>query len=300
MVGCMADVGRSEHTGGALGAPPLAIPSQVERDARLAELAARQGRAVGRDQLLRIGFTRRSIEHAVRSKRLQLWHPQVYVAGPGPPTLHGRQFAALLACRPDPLLSHLSMLARVGVAEERRRIHVTTVNRGGGKRLRGVTVHRVRSIDPADVTRVDDLPCTTIPRGLLDIAETEQPWILEKAFEALDRKGWLDFEAIERCAHRTPAAAVASPSFPSLPDTSQPLVRRKASNGSSSCCCRRRDCRFQTNRSRSTASESTATGPRMTSSLNSTRKASTRSGLPASATWSATPTCSRSGSPRSA
>ena len=126
------------------------------------------------------------------------------MVGPGPLTRYGRHFAALLTCLPDPVLSHLSQLAHVGLMDERGIVHVTTTNRNGPRKLQGVRVHRVRRLDPADVCRIDDLPCVTLPRALLDIAETEPAWILEKAFEAIDRKGWLDFEAIEACAARNP------------------------------------------------------------------------------------------------
>jgi hypothetical protein len=87
---------------------------------------------------------------------------------------------------------------------ERGLVHVTTTNRNGPRRLRGVAVHRVRRIDPADVTRIGDLPTTSLPRTLLDIAETEPTRILEKAFEVVDRKGWLDFAALEACVARNP------------------------------------------------------------------------------------------------
>lgn len=190
------------------------LEPSIERERRLARIAGRQGRAVGRDQLLRVGFTPAAIQRRLRAGRLQLWHPSVYIAGPGPPSHYGRQFAALLACRPEPLFSHLSMLARVGVTKERGRIHVTTTTRSGGRRLRGVTLHRVRSIDPADTSRLDGLPCTTIPRSLLDVAETEPQHTLEQVFEALDRKGWLDLEAVEACARRNPGRRGLKPLLP--------------------------------------------------------------------------------------
>ena len=159
---------------------------------------------MGRDQLERLGFTREAIRQRLRGGRLCQLHPNVYIVGPGPLTQHGRHCAALLTCLPHPALSHLSVFAHVELMKERGIVHVTTTNRNGPRRLRGVTIHRVRLLHPADVTRIDDLPCTTIPRALLDVAETEPGYVLEKAFEAVDRKGRLDFEEIERCAHRNP------------------------------------------------------------------------------------------------
>lgn len=200
----MADVGRSERVEHGENAPRPRIEPAIERERRLSSLAARQGRSVGRDQLLRIGFTREAINHRLRSERLRLRHPGVYIVGPGSLNQYGEHYAALLACRPHPLISHLSSLARQGLARERGTVHVITTNRNGSRKLRGVTVHRVRRIDPADRTRIDDLPCTTLPRTLLDIAETEPGHVLEKAFEAAERKGDLDLVAIKLCAERNP------------------------------------------------------------------------------------------------
>ena len=199
----MADLGRKAVAGQPFSAPPRRSRT-IEREQRLASLAAKQGRAIGHDQLLRLGFTREAIRQRLRSGRIQRRHLGVYIVGPGHLDKLGEHFAALLACRPDPLISNISALARMGLAKERGIVHVTTTNRGAPRNLRGVTVHRVRRLDPADVTRIDDLPCTTLPRSLLDIAETEPRYTLEKAFEAAERKGDLDLGAIQACAARNP------------------------------------------------------------------------------------------------
>lgn len=72
------------------------------------------------------------------------------------------------------------------------------------RKLHGVKVHRARRLDPADLTRIDGLPVTTLPRTLLDSAETEPYHRLERIFEEADRRRLLDLEEIQACAARNP------------------------------------------------------------------------------------------------
>lgn len=150
-----------------------------------------------------MGFTRQAVRHRLRAGRIQLIHPGVYAVGAGPLTQRGRWFAALLASRPSPLLSHLSSTALRGLSAEGRLIHVTTAIRSPRK-LGGVTVHRTRRLDPRDVTRIDGFPVTTLERTLLDLAETERYERLERTFEEADRRELLDLGAIDACMRRNP------------------------------------------------------------------------------------------------
>jgi very-short-patch-repair endonuclease len=92
----------------------------------------------------------------------------------------------------------------MGLARERNGIHVTVTHRGG-RNLRGVTVHRCRSIDPGDLTRIDGIPVTALPRTLLDVAETEGAALVAKVLEEADRRDLLDPAAIHACAERNPS-----------------------------------------------------------------------------------------------
>jgi hypothetical protein len=92
---------------------------------------------------------------------------------------------------------------------ERGPVHVTVA--GSPKRLAGVVVHRCRRLDPADVTRIDGLPVTTLARTLLDLAETETRDRLEKVLEEADRRELLDLEALRACADRNPGRRGVAP-----------------------------------------------------------------------------------------
>ncbi len=170
---------------------------------RLARLARRQHGVVARDQLLVIGFGRSAISHRLRTGRLRLVHPSVYAVGSQPPSRRGRWFAALLATRPDPVLSHLSSAAAQELARERGTVNVTVARRAS-RRLEGVIVHRVRHLDPADVIRIDGLPLTSLPRTLLDLAETEPFDRLKGIAETAERRERLDLGALRDCMERNP------------------------------------------------------------------------------------------------
>jgi hypothetical protein len=174
----------------------------AEMERQLAIKAGRQHGLVARDQLLAIGFGKDAISNRLISARLRRIHPSVYAVGSQPLDQQARWYAALLACRPHPFLSHVSSAAKRGLMAERGPVHVTVA--GSPKRLAGVVVHRCRRLDPADVTRIDGLPVTTLARTLLDLAETETRDRLEKVFEEVDRRELLDLEALRACADRNP------------------------------------------------------------------------------------------------
>lgn len=178
--------------------------SPREREIALAALAARQHRVVGDDQVIGLGFSRRAIRYRIDCGRMQRVHPGVLVVGPGALFQRGRWWAALLAGRPDPALSHLSSVAEQGLAEEVGPVHIT-VPRRTTQRLAGVTIHSARHLDRRDLTRSeDDLPRTALHRTLLDLAETLPFDRFEAIVEEADRRQWLDFGAIAGCMKRNP------------------------------------------------------------------------------------------------
>jgi very-short-patch-repair endonuclease len=179
------------------------VASRREIERSVAAKALKQHGVIARDQLLARDVTRHTIQRWLDGKRLRQVHRGVYAVGAQPLTQIGHWYAALLAARPDPLLSHISSLAKMGLARERVGIHVTVIHRKG-RNLRGVTVHRCRSIDPDDRTRIDGLPLTTLPRTLIDVAETEGAAFVAKVLEEADRRKVLDPAAIHACAKRNP------------------------------------------------------------------------------------------------
>lgn len=153
------------------------------RDQRIAQIAGHQRGLVARRQLLAAGVARSSIAMLAAQGRLLSVHRGVYAVGHASPAPLARETAALLAVREGAVVSHLSAAALWGmVARADETIHVT-VPRSAGATRPGVTVHRARSLRPADVRIHLGLPVTCPARVLLEIAPTVTARTLELAYD---------------------------------------------------------------------------------------------------------------------
>ena len=237
----MADVGRSRMCRAPLEAPHV----RIERDDRagaaplLPRCPTRSGRRARPAAAARL-HPRGDSATGFAAAALRRCHPNVYIVGPGPLTQHGRHCAALLACRPHPALSHLSSLARMESDEGARRRPRHDDQPERPRRLRGVTVHRVRRLHPADVTRIDDLPCTTLPRALLDSPRPSRATRWRRPSRPPTARAGSTSKRSSAAPSATRAAVASSPSCPSSPSTSPRPAPRRASSASSSSCCARR------------------------------------------------------------
>jgi very-short-patch-repair endonuclease len=119
------------------------------------EIATRQHGVVGRSQLLQAGIARHIVRQRVRAGFLMPVHRGVYRVGHRAPSTEARYMAAVLACGDGAILCG------------RAAAHVW-----GLVRLAGVTTRRSRGLNASDVTRCRGLPVTTVPRTLVDLAET--------------------------------------------------------------------------------------------------------------------------------
>jgi very-short-patch-repair endonuclease len=167
----------------------------------VAELAARQHGVVAAWQLYELGLTRWMVARWCRSGRLVRLYPGVYAFGHAALTLSGRRMAWALAAGPDADLSHRTAGATHGVfVDHGMKIHVTTP-RQGGRGLAGFVVHE-RRLHPDDRTEIDGIPMTTLERTLIDIAATEHPDRLAKAFERAEELNMLDLVKIRAACDR--------------------------------------------------------------------------------------------------
>lgn len=109
----------------------------------------------------------------------------------------------MLAAQPSSFLSHTSAAAELQVCREGPRVHVIAPRRTP-RRLEGVLVHRPRHLDPADLTRCNGLPITTLPRTLLDLAEILPYDRLRSVAEEAERLELLDLDALTATMTRNP------------------------------------------------------------------------------------------------
>lgn len=140
-------------------------------DRVIAKLAGLQYGVVALWQLVALGIDRGAVKHRVAMGRLHRIHQGVYAVGHKHVTGNGRLMAAVLACGEGAVLSHLSAAVHLGLLRGYGgSVHVTTTARGRKPR-RGIAIHRARSLHPDDCTVHERIPCTSVARTLIDVAE---------------------------------------------------------------------------------------------------------------------------------
>jgi very-short-patch-repair endonuclease/predicted transcriptional regulator of viral defense system len=174
------------------------------RDRKIAKLADRQHGVVALRQLLALGLGPGAIKYRVVSGRLHLVHPGVHAVGRRQLEWRGVLIAAVLACGPRAVLSHRSAARLWGVRPDNRRDVDVTVPSRGACRRKGIQPHCVRSLDPRDITKIDGIPVTTLPRTLLDLAEVVPKDHVVKALTEAERQQIIDLRVLEAQMKRSP------------------------------------------------------------------------------------------------
>lgn len=176
------------------------------------DLVARQHGVIARRQLLALGFSSKAIAHRIAAGRLHSVWRGVYAVGRPGLTQHGRWMAAVLACGPDAVLSHVTAGALWGIRAARRddQLHVS-VPAHVARRVRGIGVYR-RSSPPA--TRHLGIPVTDPVCTLLDLGSLLSADQLETAINEGDKLGLIDPDelrsAVGAARHRRGAPALRS------------------------------------------------------------------------------------------
>ena len=170
-----------------------ALNSSAVGDEGLAALAAQQGGVVSVGQLHALGFDRNAIAYRVRIGRLHRLHRGVYAVGHVALTPRGRRMAAVLACGPAAVASHRCAGALHAVRPtSRARFDVTARTH---RRPPGIDVHRC-VLRPEEITVVDGVPCTTLVRTYIDLADVVPPEQTRKAIVRGEQQRLVDFAAL--------------------------------------------------------------------------------------------------------
>jgi predicted transcriptional regulator of viral defense system len=171
--------------------------SQHRLDEGLVALAVRQYGVVSLDQLGDLGLSASAARSRAGSGRLHRIHHSVYSVVPL--TLlgrDGRYMAAVLACGSDAVVSYRCAAALYEIRRtDRANIDVTVRGRSYRKHA-GIDVHRSTTLTPADVTVVEAIPCTTVARTMLDLAQVIKGRPLERALDQAEILGLLDLNAL--------------------------------------------------------------------------------------------------------
>jgi very-short-patch-repair endonuclease/predicted transcriptional regulator of viral defense system len=163
--------------------PKVLTPEQV--DAVIVRLAADQHRLVTRRRLLAAGVGSEAITHRLARHRLHRVHRGVYAVGTPKLDLLGCWLAAVLACADGSVLSHRSAAALWGLLDRKPGpVEVTVPGRWRSRRA-GITVHATRSLPTSEIKRRQGIPCTSVERTLVDLADgtaAEVERAVEQAF----------------------------------------------------------------------------------------------------------------------
>jgi hypothetical protein len=171
-------------------------------DALTAEAAARQHGVVARSQLLGWGLRPSAIDRRLRLRRLHRVRPGIYAVGHNVLSREARWIAAVLACGPGAVLSHRSaavlwrMRSSSGLP-----IEVTAPTKARSPE----GIHRHFGELQVDEVRTKlEIPVTTAPRTLLDLATALPVDAVERALRESERLRLYDALSLDALLVRYP------------------------------------------------------------------------------------------------
>jgi very-short-patch-repair endonuclease len=133
----------------------------------------------------------------VAAGRLTRIHRAVYAVGHGRLTGRGRCMAAVLAYGPGAVVSYRSAGGLHGIRRDNRaRIDVTVPGTSARSRP-GIHVHTTTTLEPIDITSVDGIPCTSVARTLLDLADVLDRRSVERAVDQAEVLHIFDLRAVD-------------------------------------------------------------------------------------------------------
>lgn len=159
---------------------------------RLTDYSSAHHAVVSLSAARRLGVSKDELLAFARSDRLERRAPEAYVIAGSPNTWRQRVMLATASCAA--WASHRSAAALWdldGFAP--RQIDVLTLH-GRARGRVGWHVHETRRLSGVDLVEVDGIPCTAVPRTILDLAAVAHPFLVGQALDHACRRwpGLLD------------------------------------------------------------------------------------------------------------
>jgi hypothetical protein len=173
------------------------MQSTIAAEARLARVAVQQHGAFTREQAMRAGFGASQLQRRVAAGAWARVLPRVYRNGAAPETPALLWSAALLWAGPECALSHTTAATIWRFADGFGDRAELTVPRARAPRHRGVVVHRVATVQSADVALRAGLRVTAPARTLIDLASVASDDDLELAVARAGATGLVTRRALE-------------------------------------------------------------------------------------------------------
>jgi hypothetical protein len=180
-----------------LNRPEEGRNAQHPVDRSISGLALGQHGVVALRQLVELGLSASAVRSRVANGRLHRVHRAVFAVGHANLTRDARLMAATLACGPGAALSHRAVGTKWDLGLPGRPWVDVTAPGMRGRRRPGIRVHGAATLAARDVTAIDGIPCTTLARTLLDIAEDATRREVERACDRAEMLRLLDMTAID-------------------------------------------------------------------------------------------------------
>jgi predicted transcriptional regulator of viral defense system len=199
----------------------------IPLDSRIARISDAQHRVISLAQLVEEGLSAGAVRMRVAAGRLHRVHQGVFAVGGAGLTAEGRRMAAVLACGEGAALSHLPAADQLRLVRSAGgKIHVT-VPVLCGRRRPGLVIHRSATLGKPDRIEVNGIPCTSVARTLLDLADVLGPERLTRAIDEAERLRLFDLRAIDDQLARNPGRPAASKLGAALHDYREPPPTRE-------------------------------------------------------------------------
>lgn len=178
-------------------------PKNVQRSPSSAwSLAKSQYGVVARAQLLELGYSNEAIKHRVAKGRLHPIHRGVFALGRPELSLRGQRMAAVLACGPGAVLSHVCAAVLYALFDRCTEISIS-VPGDRNPRVPDLEIHRVE-LPPRDITTYEGVPVTSPARTLVDLAAELTLPRLERAINEADKRRLITPDALRHELDRWP------------------------------------------------------------------------------------------------
>jgi hypothetical protein len=147
-------------------------------------------------QLQSLGLSSRAVRSRVAAGRLHRRYRGVYSVGHDITPWQGHFMAAVLACGEGAVASHEAAARIHGLLEKAGRLHVTVP----GRRVRvpGIDAHRTDRLPPHEIELAERIPCTSVARTIVDVAERGDKRRTEKMMDRAEQLRIFDLSAIQR------------------------------------------------------------------------------------------------------
>jgi putative AbiEi antitoxin of type IV toxin-antitoxin system/uncharacterized protein DUF559 len=148
-------------------------------------------------QLQLAGLTASAVRNRVQAGRLTRLHRGVYAVGHAPLTGYGRTMAAVLAYGPRAAASHRTAAGVQGLRPDNRAATEISLPLQSARSRPGITAHASPTLRARDVTKRHGIPCTSVARTLLDLADVVSRRQLERAVQQAEVLRVFDLAELE-------------------------------------------------------------------------------------------------------